>query len=196
MEQARRAQIVEAATAVIADEGLARATFARIATRAGISPALISYHFGSKDELFRSVAEHVSAWFDAALEARVEGARSYSDALRLLVEAHVSLTTGDSPAARAVVHLYGPGPETAHLRPSGDDRRGSADEIEGMLREGQAEGEFAAFDPRPLAVAIIAALEAAPTDLAARPDADVGTYARELADVFVVAATTRRPRRR
>jgi AcrR family transcriptional regulator len=196
VEQARRAQIVDAAIEVIGDEGLARATFSRIAARAGISPALISYHFGSKDELFAALANTASSRFEAAIEARVEGAASYVDALRRLVEAHVGLTTGDSPEAKAVMELYASGIEGDGIRPTGAERRGWVDEIESMLRDGQDEGEFADFDPRPLAVAIIAALEAAPADLAARPDADAAGFARELAELFVVAATTRRTRRR
>src|SRR5690606_41725456 len=97
----------DASVEVMADEGPVRATFARIAERAGISPGLISYHFGSKAELFREVASRVSSWFTAALEERIEGAESYADALRRLVEAHVGLTTGGTPQARAVVALRG-----------------------------------------------------------------------------------------
>jgi Bacterial regulatory proteins, tetR family len=43
IEAARRNQIVAAAIDTIAEVGYARASFARIAARAGISPGLISY---------------------------------------------------------------------------------------------------------------------------------------------------------
>jgi len=193
VEQARRAHILDAAVEVIADEGPVRATFARIAERAGISPGLISYHFGSKAELFREVASRVSSWFTAALEERIEGAESYADALRRLVEAHVGLTTGGTPQARAVVALRGaadiPGTGTTQ-----GERRDWIDQVETMLREGQDGGEFADFEPRPLAMAIVAALEGAPADVGGRPDTDPAAYAKALADVFVAAAVTPRSR--
>ena len=54
--EARRAQIVAATMQVIAEDGLAQASFARIAERAGLSSTrLISYHFAGKDELIEAV---------------------------------------------------------------------------------------------------------------------------------------------
>ncbi|CUR57284.1 hypothetical protein NOCA1120472 [metagenome] len=47
---------------MVAEEGFARATFARIAERGGLSSTrLISYHFAGKDELVAAVVEHVVA---------------------------------------------------------------------------------------------------------------------------------------
>ena len=57
---ARRAQIVAATVAVIAEEGYAQASFARIAQRAGLSGTrLISYHFAGKADLVAAVVEDV-----------------------------------------------------------------------------------------------------------------------------------------
>src|SRR5687768_12945642 len=59
---ARRAQILEATIAVIAEEGFAKASFARIRERAGLSSTrLISYHFAGKAELVAALVEHVVA---------------------------------------------------------------------------------------------------------------------------------------
>ena len=195
VEQARRHQIIAAAVEVIAEHGLAAATFARIAARAGISPPLISYHFGSKSELLGSVIDHLEARFEAALEAHVDGATSYADALRRLIEAHVEHTSSGSVDVLALGRLHHAGPDLESIRPRGAERDTWIIEIESMLLEGQAEGEFPAFHTRPMAVTILAALEAAPAHLAAHPDLDPSAYARELADLFVVAATTRRRRR-
>jgi hypothetical protein len=43
------------------------------------------------------------------------------------------------------------------------------------------------FAPRVMAVSVIAAMEATPAELMARPDTDVDQYAKELADLFDLA---------
>src|SRR5699024_12126000 len=59
---ARRTQIITATIDVIADEGYGRASFSRIAERAGLSSTrLISYHFAGKDELIAATAKDVMA---------------------------------------------------------------------------------------------------------------------------------------
>ena len=54
-----RARIREAATAEIAERGAAHATIRRIAERAGVSPALVQHHFGTKDRLRAACDEYV-----------------------------------------------------------------------------------------------------------------------------------------
>src|SRR5690606_12032407 len=71
IEQARRRQIIDAAVEVIAEHGPAGATFARIAERAEISPALISYHFASKAQLMSQVAGSIIEAMDAAITAEI-----------------------------------------------------------------------------------------------------------------------------
>jgi AcrR family transcriptional regulator len=52
-----RAAIEEAARALFAEQGYERTTIREIASAAGIDPALVIRYFGSKDELFSTVAE-------------------------------------------------------------------------------------------------------------------------------------------
>src|SRR6201996_6707398 len=81
-EQARRAQIVTAAIAVIAENGSGRASFARIAEQAGLSSTgLISYHFASRAELMELVADRVIAEITAFMGDRMAGATGAADAL-------------------------------------------------------------------------------------------------------------------
>ena len=56
--------------------------------------------------------------------------------------------------------------------------------LEGLLRQGQQEGDFRPFDLRVMAVTIRRAIDAVPPLLAANPDLDVKAYARELATLF------------
>jgi AcrR family transcriptional regulator len=56
----RRAQLVDAAIAVLAEEGIAAATTRRITERAGVALGAFHYAFESKDELLQAVIERFS----------------------------------------------------------------------------------------------------------------------------------------
>ena len=88
VEAARRAQIVEAAIATIAEEGYARASFVRIAKRAAISPGLISYHFTAKDELITEVLRTFAQRVDRAMAWAGEVA-GHVEALHRIVSGYV-----------------------------------------------------------------------------------------------------------
>jgi TetR/AcrR family transcriptional repressor of bet genes len=65
---ARRAQIVDALARVMAEHGYDGATIPLVAAAAELSPGLVHYHFGSKEEIL--VALVASLW--PAVEARYE----------------------------------------------------------------------------------------------------------------------------
>jgi AcrR family transcriptional regulator len=86
-EQARRAQIVSAATTAIAEAGYRNASFAQIAKRAGLSSTgLISYHFASKADLIGEVVTTVLADLGAFMAVRMETAGDAATALRAYIE--------------------------------------------------------------------------------------------------------------
>src|SRR5690348_3623387 len=82
IEEARRAQIVASAIEVIAELGFARASLAQIARHAGISKGVISYHFGSKDELMVEVVTRVYTAVAEHAVAKMQGVESASQLLR------------------------------------------------------------------------------------------------------------------
>src|SRR5690242_11315784 len=91
-ESARRAQIVAAATEVIAVAGLARASFTRIARQAGLSSTgMISYHFAGKDDLLAAVTTEIERVTREFMEPRLAGADGAAARLRAFVEANVEL---------------------------------------------------------------------------------------------------------
>jgi AcrR family transcriptional regulator len=57
-------RIIDATIEVIADEGLAAVTMQRVAAKVGSSNALVVFHFGSKDNLFRAVLQFLSDQFE------------------------------------------------------------------------------------------------------------------------------------
>jgi TetR/AcrR family transcriptional repressor of bet genes len=58
-EDARRKQILRAAFDVASRRGLAGVTVRLIATRAGLSPGLVLFHFKSKDYLINALLDHL-----------------------------------------------------------------------------------------------------------------------------------------
>jgi AcrR family transcriptional regulator len=193
IEQARRDQIVRAAIETIADVGYAKASFARIAERAGISPGLISYHFRSKDQLLGQVVADVEASMERAIVDATEGAETYLGALRGMIETQVRYFGAHTSEIVALGEIFG---QTRGGAAAGSRRQATLDELEGLFREGQQEGEFRAFAPRPMAVVLLAALEAMPSELLSTPEPDVEALADELATLFEEATRRTRPRRR
>lgn len=188
IERSRRAQIVEAAIAVLAEQGYRKASFARIAERAGISPGLISYHFADKDDLIREIVRHVTGSLETVMSERLAGVGSYRTALRTIIETQVHYFA----AHPAETLAYGAIRSSAHdgdggPRYAAEERERSLGRIQGLLSDGQNAGEFRSFDTRWTAVSLLAALEAVPGELRARGDTDVRRYAEELAALFDLA---------
>ena len=178
---ARRAQIITATIAVIADEGFAQASFARIAAHAGLSSTrLISYHFAGKDELVAAVVDQVIGEIGQHM-ATLLGARTDAwDLLRAYIEGNIEFTAThrrQMTALQAIVLAGG--------LPHGVAQDRTAESVvETILRQGQADGTFRAFDPRVLAITVQRAVEGLPFLLAAEPDLDTAAYARELVTLF------------
>jgi AcrR family transcriptional regulator len=188
-EDARRAQIVTAATDTIAELGFRQASFAQIARRAGLSSTgLISYHFAGKAELMQEVASHVIGLIAADMTERMRQVTGPAQALETYVRASVGFIASHRREMKALLEIllngaldYGPDAELVTLTPVAE-----------ILRAGQAAGEFRDFDPRVLATVIQRSIDAVPLLLETYPDIDLSAYANELVTT-VRLATTRQP---
>lgn len=183
-EQARRTQIVEAAIAVIAEVGYPKASFARIAKRAGIkSTGIISYHFASKQDLDAEIVAHILGTMGEWMQQRMQAANTPQTALTTYIESVVLYMQLEGAAMRALssMVLHG-GMEW------GDEQEETAiAPLEGMLRWGQEEGVFRDFDPSIMATTIQRALDGIPFLQAVNPTLDLPHYARELVTTFTLA---------
>lgn len=185
IEDARRGQIVAATIATITEIGYAKSSFVQIAQRAGISPGLITYHFAKREELMKQVMLTVHDSMDRALTAYTETATDHVTALRQLIKGFVHYCA-EHPAELIAISQIASAARDAEAARAWAEAQNAAtlDELEDMFREGQEIGVMRAFSPRVMAVSVLAAMEAAPAELVARPDTDVSAYASELADLF------------
>ncbi len=191
---ARRTQIVAATIEVIADDGFAQASFARIADRAGLSSTrLISYHFANKDELIGAVVQDVLAGIGAYVGNRIDAAEQAAGAgnaiaiLTAYIEGNISFIATHRPQMQALLQIV---LSAAGLPNNPDNKQDQAESpLEGLLRHGQTTGEFRNFDVTAVASAIQRAIEGLPFMLAAQPDLDCDRYSAELVDLYLRGVT-------
>lgn len=98
-------RLLEAAAAIIAEEGYMAATLERVGERAGFSRGLASRKYGSKDGLIEAVIWRVSAQVHAAVDRAIEGLDSPLEQLLALFDRFVELVMSDS-AVRAYFVLF------------------------------------------------------------------------------------------
>ena len=193
--EARRRQILDAAVATIAADGLARASFAAIAERAGLSSVgLISYHFAGRDEL---IGQIVADYFDSItthLQDRMAGVGSPAAALDAYIGGVIDYIGAHPAEMKALTEIflqgamtYGPPEEAAAIGP-----------VEDILRAGQRAGEFRKFDPAIMAALIQRAVDGLPFLLASRPELAPQSFAQRYAAETLTAfrlATRAEPER-
>jgi AcrR family transcriptional regulator len=187
IETARRAQIAAAAIDTIAEIGYTGASFARIAERVGISRGLISYHFANKDDLIKQVVHEAAEQAIAYIRPRVLAASTGPAMLRAYIESNLAFMRDHRNNVIAMIEIS----RSAEGRRihSGDTAVINAvGALEHVLSDFQTAGQFRPdFDPRVMAIAIRAAIEAASPRLALDPEFGMDHYASEIITVFDLA---------
>ncbi|KUL45985.1 TetR family transcriptional regulator [Streptomyces sp. NRRL F-4489] len=185
-ETGRRAQIVAAAIEVIAELGYHRASFAKIAERAGLSSTgMISYHFDGRDDLMREVVTEVLRLAEGYLRPRIEAHESYSARLRASIEGNLDLFAEYPEHLAAITEILGNlrGGEPGMVAFRDTTEAHLAVQVE-QLRKAQRAGEFREFDPWVMMRAIRAAIDDVVRRATHDPELDVRAAGRELADLF------------
>lgn len=177
-ELARRDQIVAATVAVIAQVGVEKASFAKIATQAGLSStSLISYHFAGRSDLIAAVSERVRTDFADYVTARIDEA-SAMRTLLTFCESSVDFIS-ERPAHMVTLRQL----LAAESRPgkgepslAADDR----DKLAALFTQGQRDGEFRDFDPVTMASFVLALRDDVIRRSIAEPDLDIALCKHEL----------------
>ncbi|GAB6937284.1 TetR/AcrR family transcriptional regulator [Isoptericola variabilis] len=185
---ARRRQIISATISVLADEGYAGATFARIREKAGLSSTrLISYHFRSKEALMGAVVEQVVADSAEVIRPALEAATTYPDKLAGYIRSNLEFLARNPASAVAVVQIVRHGARPG-VREGADT---SVMLLAVLLSQGQHAGELAAFDPEVMARSVRATID----EFASRctPGRDVDT--QEIDQIVALYARATAPER-
>ena len=147
----RRKQIVEAARACIAEEGVDRLTLRKVAERAQVSHATIAYYFNTRQELVDSAFLEISEEFMEALYQRqpIYGPKDLAELVDTFLDAA-------NPSARFVVQMIDAGLRDMQLRGTHDEFVAyGRDRIEKSIRVGIETGHYRSdIDPK-LAAALI-----------------------------------------
>jgi AcrR family transcriptional regulator len=142
LDHVRKAQILTAAAAVLSERGYANARVVDIAKAAGTSPAAILYWFDGKQGLLAEALALRELEFHDRYTVRIEQAATFSEQLRILIEAMIRhydwalwmelcvLALRDSAAAAERDRM---------------DRRWRA-MLRKVISDGQQRGEFIASD--------------------------------------------------
>ncbi len=189
-EGARRIQIIEAAIDTMAEVGFARASLARIGERIGISKGLIGYHFAGKDDLIKEVVSEIVERGMAYMQPRIIAEMSTASGfLRAYIESNLAFMRDHRNYMVAIVEIRR-GIIADGLEHLNADMDAAVHVLEQHLVRYQSQGQLRPdFDPRVMAVAIRAVIDAVPRRLTHDPDLDVDNYATGIANIFHLATS-------
>lgn len=184
---------MQATIETIADHGFTKASYARIAERAELSSTgLISYHFASKAELLDAVLAEIGMSAHGRIAPRVEAEPTVIGMLRARVEAELQWVTEFPSYVRALyeISMHARSDDGALAYGERLTNETNVNEIEPMLRAGQASGELRSFDTVLMALAIKATVDMAIVRMSIPPRLTPRECADEIAEIF--ARATRR----
>lgn len=185
---ARRAQIITAAIEVLNDIGFANASLAKIAQQAGISTALISYHFAHKQELMEAVLGEVVMSTMSRVGEEVELAHSYREKLRCYIEVsvrHVCERPKEFLALLEIVFNARTADDVPMYKEDGEHP--AVARLEELLQKGQDNGEFRRFNSHAMAMTITAAIDQYAQYEAVMSRFELEPYLKELVETFDIA---------
>ncbi len=162
-EAARRTQIIECAIETLATLGYAQASLAQIAKRAGISKGVIVYYFSSKEELFEQVIQAIYTEGARFLGPPIAVQPTATLMLRTYIQTNVEYIGThrlQMLAIREIVLNFRPA--DGKLRSVLLKESSILDAIEAILRKGQQDGKFRAFDLQVMAITIRQAIDVVP----------------------------------
>ena len=169
-----RSRLLAAAVQSFATLGFEAVGPRHVAEIAGVNHSLVTYHFGSMDELWKEAVSSLFDQFRDKLTARFEGldALDVDTRLTIAIEDLIAFSR-DNPALHQIMTQEGRR-MTPRLRWLIDQRLKPMFQMTvGLLREGQKQGTVRDFDPALLYYAIIA-LAATPFSVRAEVKAITG----------------------
>ena len=162
LTQKRRTQMLEAAAEVIGERGLCDTRIADVAKRAGLSPALVVYYFGSKEKLLTEALTYAEDLFYIEAFHELTDIGSASERMVRLIELACPPAESREVAGYWAlwVELWSRAlrdPEAARKREALDRRWRNT--IAEVVAEGQRGGEFGPCDANRFATYLSALMD-------------------------------------
>lgn len=185
IEAARRTQLIECAIETIATLGYAQASLAQIAKRANISKSVITYYFGSKEELIEQVMAVMYSQATSFMGPQIAAERTASARLQAYLRSNIAYIAAHRQQMMAIIDIVlNVRTENGQLRYRPGSEQTDLEGLEAILRQGQNDGEFRSFDTRVMAVTIRGAIDGVGRFLVAHPTLDGEPYGLELVMLF------------
>jgi TetR/AcrR family transcriptional regulator, transcriptional repressor of bet genes len=147
--EARREQIVEAAIKTLDEIGYVNASLSQIAKRAGISTALISYHFLDKNDLMNNLLMKLVEWSTSYILERVSRENTVVEKLKAFIFASLAYQgthpTRNTALIEIVFNARTPDNIPYYKLGDEDEEDQIMYELQQILRDGQEQGEFGGF---------------------------------------------------
>lgn len=184
IENARRAQIIEAAIDTLAEWGYANTSLAKVAQRIKISTALISYHFKDKADLMDQVINDVMTRAYKDIAEHIVAAPD-EEKLQVYIKANI-IQMGTRPKYfKAVLEIImGARDENGAMRYPIQDDEAILAPLEMILAAGQEQGYYRDFAVRPMAIAIRGVIDNVLVHEPYYSDISLEQLAAEAADLF------------
>lgn len=159
-EQARRAQVLQAARACIVALGYERVTVRDVAAAAGVSTGTVVHYFGDKESVLEAALLDEVQSTGLALRAALAGARSAWERLERLVEASLPASDEVRDEWRLWLTFWGEATRNDRFRAVGErQHRRWTRFLARIIAAGIAAGEFAPVDPAATATQIAALID-------------------------------------
>ncbi|HEX3622297.1 MAG TPA: helix-turn-helix domain-containing protein [Acidimicrobiales bacterium] len=173
----RRAQLLDAAGALVEAEGPAALTMERLADRAGVSKPVVYDHFANRTQLVLAVLARTWAEIDAEVAIRAAAARTPAERLRATFDALVDTAARQGPNIRGLVDSGSADPEVERARRArwSDKETGWAAGLERDLGLAPATAAAAATTLRAAMVGAVAHARTSPAAQQAAADVYVTT---------------------
>ena len=190
--EARREQIVEAAIRTLDEIGFVKASLAQIAKRAGISTALISYHFNDKNDLMNHLLMKLIEWSNSYILERVSREITPQEKLNTFIVASLAYqgthNTRNMALLEIIFNARTPDNIPYYKLSDEEEEEPILHELQQILRDGQKQGVFGEFNVAVIATMIQGAIGEYMLSSATTKKVGLETYSSELID-FIGKAT-------
>lgn len=148
----RRSEILDAVVSVIIDIGFTEMTVGDVAKRAGVSNALVHYHFSSKDDLIAAALKVASDEDNELRRSLADGPGTATRRIELVLTQSLPASAEPDPSWVLWIETWGETRRSEEIRSVMADLNGHEQAtILELIHAGNAAGEFECTDPRGVA---------------------------------------------